>query len=43
MTGIIGMADLLAGTHLDDDQRHMVKVIKESSFALTAVISDVLD
>jgi PAS domain S-box-containing protein len=43
MNGVIGMADLLAQTSLDDDQKHMVRTIRESGNALITVINDVLD
>ncbi|MGE4064127.1 MAG: PAS domain S-box protein [Rhodospirillaceae bacterium] len=43
MNGITGMADLLAQTTLDDEQRHMVRTIRESGNALITVINDILD
>jgi PAS domain S-box-containing protein len=43
MNGITGMADLLAQTNLDDDQRHMIRTIRESGNALITVINDILD
>ena len=43
MNGITGMADLLAQTKLDDDQKHMLKTIRESGNALITVINDILD
>lgn len=43
MNGITGMADLLAQSNLDDDQKHMVKTIRDSGNALITVINDILD
>jgi len=43
MNGITGMADLLAQTGLDDEQKHMVRTIRESGNALITVINDILD
>jgi PAS domain S-box-containing protein len=43
MNGVTGMADLLAQTTLDDEQRHMVRTIRESGNALITVINDILD
>ena len=43
MNGITGMADLLAQTDLDDDQKHMLKTIRDSGNALITVINDILD
>ncbi len=43
MNGITGMADLLAQSELDEDQRHMVRTIRESGNALITVINDILD
>ena len=43
MNGVTGMADLLAQTSLDEDQRHMVRTIRESGNALITVINDILD
>ncbi len=43
MNGITGMADLLAQTTLDDEQRHMIRTIRESGNALITVINDILD
>jgi PAS domain S-box-containing protein len=43
MNGVTGMAELLAQTALDDDQRHMVRTIRESGNALITVINDILD
>ncbi len=43
MNGITGMADLLAQTNLDDEQKHMVRTIRESGNSLITVINDILD
>ncbi len=43
MNGITGMADLLAQTTLDDEQKHMVRTIRESGNSLITVINDILD
>jgi two-component system, sensor histidine kinase and response regulator len=43
MNGITGMADLLAQSNLDDDQKHMLKTIRESGNSLITVINDILD
>ena len=43
MNGIIGTADLLAETALDDDQRRLLRTIALSSEALLKIINDILD
>lgn len=43
MNGILGMADLLASTDIDDRQRDFVKVINNSAQALLTIINDILD
>jgi len=43
MNGITGMADLLALSNLDEDQKYMVKTIRDSGNALITVINDILD
>ncbi len=43
MNGVTGMADLLAQTELSDEQRHMLRTIRESGNALITVINDILD
>ncbi len=43
MNGILGMAELLQETHLDDEQCEMIGIIKDSADALLRIINDVLD
>ena len=43
MNGIIGTADLLSETALDDDQRRLLRTIALSSEALLRIINDILD
>ena len=43
MNGIIGTADLLAESALDDDQRRLLRTIAVSSEALLKIINDILD
>ena len=43
MNGVIGMANLLAETNLNDEQRGFVETIKISGNNLITIISDILD
>ncbi|MCD6066743.1 MAG: response regulator [Bacteroidetes bacterium] len=43
MNGIIGMADQLAHTDLNDDQKNSLDIIKKSAYSLLGIIDDVLD
>jgi len=43
LNGIVGMAELLAGTPLTSDQREMTDVIRTSSEALLAIVNNILD
>jgi len=43
LNGILGMADLLAATRLDAEQREMAAVIKNSSECLIAIVESIFD
>ena len=43
LNGVIGVAELLSETGLDETQRHYVGLIEESGRALLTIINDVLD
>ncbi len=43
MNGILGMAELLAGSNIDDRQRDFVNVINNSASSLLTIINDILD
>jgi signal transduction histidine kinase/streptogramin lyase/ActR/RegA family two-component response regulator len=43
MTGVLGMAELLAGTALDEKQRHYVETVQQSGRHLLHLVNDLLD
>ncbi|WP_101757418.1 response regulator [Oceanicoccus sp. KOV_DT_Chl] len=43
LNGVIGMASLLAGTELDEEQRDSTDTIQSSADALLGIINDILD
>jgi len=43
MNGILGMAELLSGTDIDERQKEFVSVINNSASALLNIINDILD
>ena len=43
MNGVLGMAELLLGTHLDERQRRFAEAIQRSGNSLLGIINDILD
>ncbi len=43
LTGVLGFAEILAGTALDDEQQSLTEGIRESGIHLLSLINDVLD
>jgi len=43
MNGVIGMAEVLLGTDLNDKQRNIAKIVLRSGEALLSVLNDILD
>ncbi len=43
MNGVLGMAELLLGTHLDERQRRFAEAIHRSGNSLLGIINDILD
>jgi len=43
MNGVVTMAEMMAQTRLDRDQRHMLDVVIESAGALLSIIDEILD
>ncbi len=43
MNGILGMVQLLEYTHLNDEQREYLDIVKSSSESLLSIINDILD
>jgi PAS domain S-box-containing protein len=43
MNGVLGMAELLAHSRLDDEQAQTVRTVRESAMALLRLIDDILD
>ena len=43
LNGVLGIAELLAHTRLDDRQREMVETIRASGATLDALVSDIID
>ena len=43
LNGVLGMAELLAGTRLDQNQREMLSAVRSSAECLLAIVNDILD
>lgn len=43
MNGVVGLIEMLEGSDLNNDQRRMLRTIRESSFSLLRIIDDILD
>ena len=43
MSGIVGMADVLGETTLDEEQRECVETVRSSAWALLGIVNDILD
>jgi signal transduction histidine kinase/BarA-like signal transduction histidine kinase len=43
LNGVLGMADILAETRLDDDQRTMLTTMRDSGWSLLSLLNDILD
>ncbi len=43
LNGVLGMAELLGETELDEEQREFIDIINTSSVALLSIINDILD
>ena len=43
LIGVLGMAELLASSHLDEEQRQQVATIRASGDTLLVIINDILD